>query len=348
LRIETLLLSPGVSGGSAGSLDAIARSAQRIEEAGFDGTTAPEAGHDPFLPLVVAAEHTKRITLGTNVAIAFPRSPMAVAQIAWDLQRWSNGRMKLGLGSQVKGHNERRYSTAWPGPPGPRLREYILCLKAIFATFQSNAKPDFKGQHYQFTLISPFFNPGPIEHAHVPVYISALNTYMARMAGELCDGVMLHPLGTHAYTRDVVMPAIRKGAEKAGRSPSDVDIVASPFVITGKDDAEVQRALGPVRQQLAFYSSTRTYHSVLDFYGWTDIGLQLHTLSMEGKWPEMMKLISDDMLAEFATIGTYDEIVPKLKERWGDVCSTLFLAMAPEQWPGDDQMAGLVRRLREP
>jgi probable F420-dependent oxidoreductase len=347
LRIETLLLSPGVSGGSAGSLDAIAKSARRIEAAGFDGTTAPEAGHDPFLPLVVAAEHTERITLGTNVAIAFPRSPMAVAQIAWDLQRWSNGRVKLGLGSQVKGHNERRYSTAWPGPPGPRLREYVLCLKAIFATFQDNAKPDFKGEHYQFTLISPFFNPGPIEHPHVPIYISALNTYMARMAGEICDGVMLHPLGTHAYTRDVVMPAIRKGAEKAGRSASDVDIVASPFIITGKDEAEVQRALGPVRQQLAFYSSTRTYHSVLDFYGWTDIGQQLHTLSIEGKWPDMMKLISDEMLEEFATIGTYDQIVPKIKERWGGVCSTLFLAMAPEQWPGDDQMADLVRRLRE-
>ncbi len=351
LRVETLLLIPGVAGaGGAGApdLEGIARTARRIEELGFDGTTTPEAGHDPFLPLVVAAEHTKRITLGTNVAIAFPRSPFVVAQIAWDLQRLSGGRFKLGLGTQVKGHNERRYSTPWTGPPGPRLREYVLCLKAILKTFQEGAKPSFQGRHYQFTLISPFFNPGPIEHPHVPIYISALNTYMARLAGELCDGVLLHPLGTHRYTKEVVVPAVRAGAQKAGRQNSDVEIVAAPFIVTGKDSAAVQAALGPVRQQIAFYASTRTYHSVLEFHGWLEVGQQLHALSLEGKWLEMMNLITDEMLQEFATIGTYDEIVPKLKERWGGVCSTLFLALSPQVWEDEAQLRELVGALRLP
>lgn len=349
MRIETLLLTPGVAGGVAGlpEIEGIAKSARRIEEFGFDGCTTPEAGHDPFLPLMIAAEHTKRITLGTNVAIAFPRSPFAVAQIAWDLARLSGGRFKLGLGTQVKGHNERRYSTAWPGPPGPRLREYILSMKAIFDTFQNGTKPAFQGEHYNFTLISPFFNPGPIEYPDVPIYVSALNTYMARMAGEICDGVLLHPLGSHSYTRDVVLPAIAKGAAKAGRSAKAVDVVASPFIITGKDKAAVEAALGPVRQQISFYSSTRTYHTVLDYHGWTEVGQELHALSLEGKWVEMAGRITDEMLHEIATIGTFDEIVPKLKERWGGVCDTLFMAVGPHIWSDEAKLKELLTALRE-
>ena len=240
----------------------------------------------------------------------------------------------------------RRYSTPWPGPPGPRLREYVACLKAIFQTFQEGTKPSYQGEHYQFTLVSPFFNPGPIEHPHVPVYISALNTYMARLAGEQCDGVLLHPLGSHMYTKDVVLPAIRAGAKKAGRPESDVDVVASPFVVTGKDEAALQAALGPVRQQIAFYSSTRTYHSVLRYHGWEDVGEQLHVLSLEGKWVEMAKLITDDMLHEIATIGTHDEIGAKIKERWGGVCSTLFLATSSAVWRDDEQLREFVNGVR--
>jgi probable F420-dependent oxidoreductase len=272
---------------------------------------------------------------------------MVTAQIAWDLQRYSGGRFKLGIGTQVKGHNERRYSTPWTGAPGPRLRDYILCLKAIFQTFQQGERPSFQGKHYQFTLISPFFNPGPLDYPHPKIYIAALNTYMARLAGELCDGVLLHPLGSHDYTREVVLPAVRAGAEKAGRSPDDIDIVAAPFIITGKDRATVQAALAPVRQQIAFYSSTRTYHSVLEFHGWTDVGQQLHALSLEGKWVDMMNLITDEMLEQFATIGTYDEIVPKLKERWGNVCSTIFLALGPQAWQDEAPIKEVVDGLRE-
>jgi len=341
MRVETVL-------GMDGRLDVegIAQAARRIEELGFDGTKTPEAGHDPFLPLMIAAEHTQRIALGTNVAIAFPRSPYVVAQIAWDLQRFSKGRLKLGLGTQVKGHNERRYSTPWTGPPGPRLREYVLCLKEIFKTFQDGGKPSFQGEHYQFTLISPFFSPGPIDYPHPQIYISALNTYMARLAGEVCDGVLLHPIGSHSYTKEVVLPAIRAGMEKAGRPASDVDVVAMPFIVAGKDQAAIEKALPPVRQQIAFYASTRTYHSVLDFHGWDNIGQELHGLSMEGKWQDMMGLISDEMLHEIATIGTYDEIAGRVRERWGGVVDTLFMSQAPSMWQSDAQLQEFIAAVR--
>ena len=352
MRVETLLLGPNLDQYSGGEsklvgLQGLAAAARRIEELGFDGATTPEAGHDPFLPLMVAAEHTERIRLGTNVAIAFPRSPMVVAQIAWDLQSFSGGRFQLGLGTQVKGHNERRYSTPWTAPPGPRLRDYLQCLQAIFQTFQSGERPSFSGEHYQFTLMSPFFNPGPVGDGHVPIYIAALNTYMARMSGELCDGVRLHPLGTFQYTKEIVIPAIEAGARKAGRQLSDVDIVASPFLVTGRNQSEVEAAKAGVKQQIAFYSSTRTYHSVLEFHGWGEIGRELHGLSLEGKWQEMMKLISDEMLELFATVGTYDELAPKLRERWGSLCTTMFLGLPPQLAGDDALMGGLVEALHQ-
>jgi probable F420-dependent oxidoreductase len=187
LRVETVILGPETDqyagkGQDAMSISNIAAIARKTEELGFDGLTTPEAGHDPFLPLAIVAEHTKHIRLGTNVAIAFPRSPMVTAQIAWDLQQLSGGRFFLGLGSQVKGHVERRYASPWTAPPGPRMREYILCLKAMFETFQEGGRPRrFEGKHYEFTLMSPFFNPGPIEHPHIPIQIAAVNPYMDRL-----------------------------------------------------------------------------------------------------------------------------------------------------------------------
>ena len=348
MRVETLLpgLDPGSLAGAAvgaAPIAGLAAAARQIEELGFDGLTTPETGHDPFLPLVIAAEHTSRIRMGTNVAIAFPRSPMTVAQQAWDLQRFSGGRFLLGLGTQVKGHNERRYSTPWSGPPGPRLREYVLCLRAIFQTFQNGARPGFSGEHYQFTLMSPFFNPGAIDHPQIPIYISALNPYMARLAGEMCDGIRLHPLATARYAREVLLPAIEAGAGKAGRSLTDIDIVAMPFLVTGATAAEVEAAKAGVRMHIAFYASTRTYHAVLEFHGWVDAGLELHELSLQGRWPEMGRLISDEMLSEFATVGTHDELAPRLSERWKGVTSTLFLPLL-SQVPADENVVRQVVR----
>lgn len=328
-------------------IDGIAAAARKIEALGFDGATVPEAGYDPFLPLMIAAEHTKRISLGTNVAIAFPRSPMVVAQMAWDLQRLSGGRFQLGLGTQVKGHNERRYATPWTAPPGPRLREYILCLRAIFETFQTGKRPGFNGQYYNFTLMSPFFNPGPIEHPHVPIHIAAVNTYMARLAGELCDGVRLHPIGTFKYTKEILMPVIESGAQKAGRRLADIDIVGAPFMAIGASEKEIAAAKDALRQRIAFYASTRTYHAVLEFHGWTDVGMQLHQLSLEGKWQEMAGLISDGMLDEFAIIATHDELVSKVKRRCAAVFSTVLLDLPPGLREDEAKVRQIVHALRE-
>lgn len=314
----------------------LADNARRLEALGFDALMMPEAGHDPFLPLMVAAEHTTRVRLGTNVAIAFPRSPMVTAQIAWDLQRYSGGRFILGIGTQVKGHNERRYSTPWPSAPGPRLREYVQCLRAIFQTFQNGLKPQFfRGQYYQFTLISPFFNPGPNENPHVPVYVAAVNRYNCALAGELCDGLRLHPLTGERYAREVVLPAVVAGADKAGRRRGDVEVVGMPFIATGRNSEEVRRSLADVKQRISFYASTRTYHSVLQHNGWGSLGLELHQMSLEGRWQEMPHLIKDEMVNEFASVGTYEEIGREMRDRWENVFDAIHLDL-PEHVTSDD------------
>jgi probable F420-dependent oxidoreductase len=350
-RVEAALLSLETEqyagkGQRATDIERIAAGARRLEALGFDGVTTPEAGQDAFLPLVVAAEHTRRISLATNVAIAFPRSPLVVAQLAWDLQRMSGGRFQLGLGTQVKGHNERRYSTPWTGPPGPRLRDYLLCLKAIFATFKNGKRPTyFEGKHYQFTMMPPFFNPGPIEHPHVPLHIAAVNKYMTSLAGELCDGLRLHPLATFKYTRAVILPAIEAGARKASRRASEIDVVGAPFLAVGRDKNGVAAAKQATKQRIAFYASTRTYHSVLEFHGWRDIGLQLHQMSLEGKWTEMPGLITDEMLEEFAIIGSYDEMAGQVKERCAAIFSTVMLDMPPDLRADDARLREIVEEL---
>ena len=320
-------------------LDEVAAAARKIEELGFDGLITAEAGgHDAFLPLVMVAASTRRITLGTGVVIAFPRSPMVTAQEAWDLQMFSGGRFKLGLGTQVKAHNERRYSAPWTAPPGPRMREYVLCLKAIFQTFQNPAQPPtyFKGQHYQFTLMTPFFNPGPLERS-VPIYVGAVNKYLARLAGELCDGLCYHPFCTPKYMKEVLLPAVQAGARKAGRDPSAVVIWGSPMVAAGRNKAEVEAAKGNVRMNIAFYGSTRTYFPVLEVHGLLDLGQRLYQLSLEGKWAEMMALVSDEMLEEFAIVGTYDEVVPRLQQRWSGILTSVIVSL-PRETPEDERL----------
>ncbi len=327
------------------SIGGIAAAARRMEALGFDCVTAPEAGHDPFLPLAIAAEHTERVQLATNVAIAFPRSPMVTAQIAWDLQQLSGGRFAIGLGTQVKPHNERRYAAPWIGPPGPRLREYLLCMKAMFDSFQSGTRPDFKGEYYQFSLMPPFFNPGPIEHPHVPIQIAAVNPYMGRLAGELCDGLRLHPIATFRFAREVVVPAIAEGAETAGRDVSEIDLIGAPFLALARDEEGVESAKRALKQHIAFYGSTPTYHSVLDFHGWSEIGQALHKLSREGQWKQMPDLITDEMLHEWAIVGTHEELVDKVLERCGDLFSTVLLDLPPSLRDDDDWVRDTVTAL---
>ena len=351
LRIETVMMAPdadqyaGMRQKTTG-IQHIAESARLLEDIGFDGITTPEAGHDPFLPLMIAADNTERVRLGTNVAIAFPRSPMVTAQCAWDLQHFSGGRFNLGLGTQVKGHNVRRYSTPWTSAPGPRMREYILCMKAIFESFQNPGSPThFKGEHYQFTLMPPFFNPGAIEHPDIPIYLAAVNPYMAGLAGELCAGLRLHPIATFSYTRKVILPAIAAGAAKSGRTLSDIDTLGAPFLAIGRDEEGVEKAKNALRQNVSFYASTRTYHTVLDFHGWQDIGLELNKLSISGKWEEMPALISDEMLDEWAVIATYDDFADKLKERSESLFNSVLLALPGEALNNVDWLRETLQRL---
>lgn len=353
MRVETVMLGPDTEqyageGVKKAKLVEIAASARRLEALGFDGITAPEAGHDPYLPLAIAAEHTERVALATNVAIAFPRSPMVTAQLAWDLQHYSNGRFRIGLGTQVKPHVVRRYGSTWTGPPGPRMREYIQCLQAMFACFQSGEKPAFRGDHYEFTMCPPFFNPGPIEHPHVPIQIAAVNPYMGRLAGELCDGLRLHPIATFRFVREVLVPAIAEGAEKAGRPVSAVDLIGAPFLAVAKDEAGVAKARRDLKQHIAFYASTPTYHSVLEFHGWMDAAADLHRLSREGRWKDMPDVISDDMLDEWAICGTADQLVGLVRARCEGLFSSVLLDLPGALWHDDAWLRATIAGLQQP
>src|SRR3972149_5196762 len=233
---------------------------------GYEGAFPPEAGHDPFLPLLIAAEHTDKLELSTAVAIAFPRSPMSTAQIAWDIQKFSKGRFTVGLGTQVKGHIVRRYGMDW-APPGPRLREYVLMMRAVWDSWQDGAKPSFEGKYYRYTLTSPFFNPGPIDFPMPKVHISAINPYNCRLVGELCDGIKLPGFNTPKNLKEVLLATLEKGAKTAGRDPKEVEICGLGFIISGKTEEDVEKAKAPVRQQIAFYGSKRTHRPLLGHQG---------------------------------------------------------------------------------
>ena len=296
-------------------LRGIDRTARAAEDLGFAGLWTSETKHDAFLPLAIAANETHQIGLGTSVAIAFSRSPMETAQTAWDLQDLSAGRFVLGLGTQVKAHITRRFSMPWDRPAA-RLREYILALRAIWESFQTKGPLQFEGEHYRHTLMTPFFNPGPIDYPEIPVYIAGVNTRLARLAGEACDGFHVHPFHSPAYMTRTVKPAIAEGARHANRDPGQVTLATSAFVITGENREETTERRESVRSQISFYASTPTYRTVLEAHGWEEVGERLGTMAREKKWREMPALITDEMLATFAIEAVPDEIGPALKERY--------------------------------
>jgi probable F420-dependent oxidoreductase len=296
-------------------LKGIDRTARAAEDLGFAGLWTSETKHDAFLPLAIAANETHEIELGTSVAIAFSRSPMETAQTAWDLQALSEGRFLLGLGTQVKAHITRRFSMPW-GKPAARLREYILALREIWDSFQNEGPLQFEGEFYRHTLMTPFFNPGPIDHPQIPVYIAGVNTRLARLAGEICDGFHVHPFHSPEYVRQTVVPAIAAGAEVANRDPGQVTLATSSFVITGENGEDTKERRESVRAQISFYASTPTYRTVLEAHGWEEVGEKLGTMAREKKWREMPTLITDEMLAAFTIEAAPDEIGPALRERY--------------------------------
>jgi probable F420-dependent oxidoreductase len=296
-------------------LEDIDRTARAAEDFGFAGLWTSETKHDAFLPLAIAANETHEIELGTSVAIAFSRSPMETAQTAWDLQNLSDGRFVLGLGTQVKAHVTRRFSMPW-GKPAARLREYIMALREIWDSFQNEGPLQFEGEFYRHTLMTPFFNPGPIDHPQIPVYIAGVNTRLARLAGEICDGFHIHPFHSPEYVRRTVIPAITAGAEGVGRDPEQVALATSAFVISAENEEEAAEQRESVRAQISFYASTPTYRTVLEAHGWEEVGEKLGTMAREKKWREMPALITDEMLAAFAIEAAPDDIGNALEERY--------------------------------
>lgn len=288
------------------------RAAREAEALGFAGLWTSETRHDAFLPLALAAHATGTMELGTSVAIAFSRSPMEMAQTAWDLQSLSDGRFILGLGTQVRAHVERRFSMPFDRPAA-RLREYILALRAIWESFETEGPLGFEGEFYRHTLMTPFFNPGPIAHPEIPIYIAGVNTRLAELAGELCDGFHVHPFHSPEYVRQTVKPAIEEGARKAGRDPGAVELATSVFVISG-EDAGAQRE--SVRAQTSFYASTPTYRTVLEAHGWQEVGERLGVLAREKKWRAMPALVTDGMLEAFAVEAAPEELHAALEERY--------------------------------
>ena len=291
------------------------RTARAAEDLGFSGLWTSETKHDAFLPLAIAANETYEIELGTSVAIAFSRSPMETAQTAWDLQDLSDGRFVLGLGTQVKAHITRRFSMPWDRPAA-RLREYILALRAIWESFQSEGPLNFEGDFYRHTLMTPFFDPGPIEQPEIPIYIAGVNTRLANLAGEICDGFHVHPFHSPEYVRRTVIPAIAEGARQTNRGPEQVTLATSTFAITGENRERTTQQRESVRAQISFYASTPTYRTVLEAHGWEEVGEKLGTMAREKKWREMPAFITDEMLAAFAIEAAPDEIGSALKERY--------------------------------
>jgi probable F420-dependent oxidoreductase len=292
------------------SLNSIPPLARAAEAAGFDAVWTTETQHNPFLPLPLIAEHTTRLKFGTAVAIAFARSPMTLAHVAWDLAAQSGGRFMLGLGTQVRAHIERRFGLNWPESPVGKLREQILALRAIWHCWQTGERLNFRGDHYKLTLMTPFFNPGPIAHPEIPIYIAGVNTGLARLAGEVGDGFHVHPLHTAGYVREVLRPAIAAGAAKAGRPAEAVSLSGSVFAIGSPAEREY------ARQQVSFYASTPSYRPVLAHHGWEPVGEQLSALAARGDWAAMPALISDDMLAEFAVAAPGASLAGALRERY--------------------------------
>jgi probable F420-dependent oxidoreductase len=327
-------------------LHALGAEAAAYERLGADGLWSYETVHDPFLPLLVAALATKRVALGTGIAVAFARSPFALAQTAWDLQRVSGGRLLLGLGTQVKAHVERRFSAEFEHPAA-RIVDYIRCLRAIWDTFQNGVRPAYEGRFYRFTLISDFFNPGPIAHPDIRVSLAGVGERMARAAGEVADGFHVHPLHSPGYLRDVVRPAVAEGARSAGRDPAAVDFITSVFIITGETEGERAAVESYARQQIAFYASTPSYRPFLAYHGFEALGKELSMLARERRFADLPARVPDALLDAVAVSAEPARVGEAIRARYaGDLIQRVYpYAPIPADDPGG-RFAALVAGIK--
>lgn len=324
-----------IDGGISLDLSNAAGSAQLAEEAGYSGAFTAETSHDPFLPLAIAAEHTATLELGTAITVAFARSPMTTASTAWDLQAFSEGRFILGLGSQIKPHITKRFSMEW-SKPAARMREYVQALHAIWDTWQTGDRLDFRGDFYQHTLMTPMFSPPAIPAGKPRVFLAAVGELMTKVAGEVCDGWISHGFTTASYLEEVNLPALHGGADSAGRSHDDIEISLPAFVVTGETEEDMAKADFATRKQIAFYGSTPAYKKVLDHHGWGDAQVELNTMSKQGRWDDMAEVIDASMLAEFAVVAEPQNLADELLGRYRGLVDRITFytpyANNPELW----------------
>jgi probable F420-dependent oxidoreductase len=332
------------TGAYAASVDEAARAAVRAERLGYDAWWSFETKHDPFLGCAVAAERTERVMLGTSIAVAFARNPMTVAVQANDVQALSGGRFVLGLGTQIKPHITKRYSMEW-SHPAPRMREFVLAVRAIWEAWASGMPLDFKGDFYTHTLMTPFFDPGPNPHGSPKIMMAAVGPMMTEAAGEVADGMFCHAFSTERYLREVTLPALQRGAAKAGRTLEGFALTAPSFVVAADTEEELADGIAAVRSQIGFYGSTPAYRPVLEAHGWVDLQEELNTLTKRGAWDEIASLIDDEILHTFAVIGTPEEAVEEIRRRYADVASAVTLSVPDGAEKG--RWSPLFARLRE-
>ena len=332
MRIETLLplgkVDPGLRAPETPfDITTVAEKARLLEDIGYDGLVCEETKDDPFIVLALAAQATTRLHLTTGVAIAFPRSPTVTAMTAWTLQKLSNGRFTLGLGTQVRAHIERRFGMKW-SPAAPWISEYIAAIRAIWHAWQTGTQPKFEGQHYNINLMVPLFDPGPIAHPAIPIHLAAVNRIMSRVAGEHAEGLRPHPVCTPSYIENVMKPAIREGAARSNRTLDDFRIAMKPLVATAETEADLQPKIRDARARIAFYASTPAYFAAFAHLGLDDLANKCKLLSRAQQWEELARQINDDVLQQFAVIDTYDHIGRRLRDRFQNVVTDIEFSIA--------------------
>jgi probable F420-dependent oxidoreductase len=350
VKPETLLplgkLDPGLRAPDVG-LD-IARfgaGAALVESLGYEAVLVEETKDDPYQLLALGAAATSTVGIGTSVAMAFPRSPTITAMSAWSLQKLSDGRFTLGLGSQVRGHIRRRFGMEWHAP-APWMRDYVHAMKAVWNTWQTGEQLQFESEHYNLSLMVPLFDPGPIEHPHIPVHIAAIGPNMCAVAGEVAEGVRLHPVCTPRFIAEMVLPAVAKGAERAGRDVADVEVCLKPLIGSAPDEATLAGVAETVGARVAFYLSTPAYRRAFDVLDWGDRADRAATLSKGQRWEELARVVDDEMLHTVATIGTYDTIGRQLNERYAHLIDRIEFSIPVTNPQEHETLTGILAQIR--
>jgi probable F420-dependent oxidoreductase len=350
MKVETLLplgkVDPGLRAADTPlDISRVASDARLVEDLGYDGLVSEETKDDPYVVMALAAQATTRLRLATGVAMAFPRSPTITAMSAWSLQKLSRGRFTLGLGSQVKGHIQRRFGMTW-SPPGPWMREYVLAVRAIWAAWQTGAPLEVKGEHYNINLLVPLFTPAPIEHPDIPIHLAALNPYMCQVAGEVADGIRPHPVCTRKYIEEVMLPAVRRGAARTSRQLDGFAVCIKPLVATAPDASGLERAIRTIRARIAFYASTPAYAAAFEAHGLGALAQKLTAYARAQRWEEMPQFIDDDALHTYATVGTWDDIADRLRARYGPIVTHAEFSVAVASADDKARLMTMVDRLR--